>query len=406
MRILRRAYHFLFGYLSALRYGFPSRNLYVVGVTGTKGKTTAVELIAHVLRESGRSVASLSSLAVTLPGSRRANPTENTMPGRGFIQKFLREAARSRAAYAVLEVTSQGILQYRDRFVEFDAAVFLNLHPEHIEAHGSFEAYRNAKVRFFENAVQRSPKQRKLFVVNAADAAAHHFARAVLGSGAIGFFSRERFRREALRHLGSSSLGWLASGPNLENAAAAFTFAVRQGIPHRDALRALASFPGIPGRMEVLQEHPFRVVIDYAHTPDSLSLVYQSLRRRHGRLIAVLSAAGGGRDRWKRPFMGRAAAAHADLVVLTDEDPYDEDPRRIMSEIRSGLAAAGFPPGRTHEALDRRDAIRQALALAGPGDTVILTGKGSERSIHRAHGRREPWNEREVVRDLLQSHAR
>lgn len=155
---------------------------------------------------------------------------------------------------------------------------------------------------------------------------------------------------------------------------------------------------GVPGRLEYVQQRPFAVVVDYAHTPDSLTRVYQFLKgAHHGRLICVLGAAGGGRDRWKRPEMGKVAAELCDDIVLTNEDPYDENPESILNEI-----ASGFPHVRNfHKILDRREALRKAISLAKPGDVVVATGKGSESSIHLAKGKKVPWNERQEIERML-----
>jgi len=328
------------------------------------------------------------------------------MPGRFFIQKFLRKAVDAGCEYAIVEVTSQGILQYRHRFIDWNAALFLNLHPEHIEAHGSFEKYRNSKVKFFADAARYSKKKNKLFFINESNPNYQYFVDAIHeclktscgpGDCRCGFavyFSRENFIDKELNK-GKERIGdWLANDFNLENAAAASSFAVSQGIRWPAIKKALSSFKGVPGRMEVVQEVPFKIVIDYAHTPDSLEKVYKTLNT--AKLICVLGAAGGGRDKWKRREMGKIASEYCQEIILTNEDPYDEDPSKILLDIKSGIKDI-----KVYEVIDRREAIKKAVGLAKKGDTVIITGKGSEGWMHIAGGKKIPWNERKAVEESL-----
>ena len=188
---------------------------------------------------------------------------------------------------------------------------------------------------------------------------------------------------------------------NAENAALAAAIARWFGVPEEAIGRALRKFRGLPGRMEFVQKEPFGVVVDYAHTPDSLTKVYASLQKDYAGLVCVVGAAGGGRDRWKRSAMGSAAAKHCRFVVVTDEDPYDEDPAAILAEIEQGFKAQNFSAYET--LLDRRAAIRRAIGLARPGEAVVLTGKGSETGIHRARGLVEPWDDAEAARQALRA---
>lgn len=409
-------YHRLWALLGSVVYRFPSRKLYVVGVTGTKGKSTTVELMGALFEATGARTAVLSSVTRKIGGTKERNMTGNSMPGRAAIQKFLREAVRAGCTHAFIEVTSQGVVQHRHECIEWDAAAFLNLAPEHIEAHGSFEAYRDAKVSFFAYAA-RSPKKKKLFLVNEADPAHTHFEEAVkhhYGNTVIRF-SGETFLREGLgNHFDLRSerthkkLGeWLFAEFNLENAAAAVALAEANGASWDEIGEALSGFKGVPGRLEIVQRKPFTVIVDYAHTPDSLRKVYMTAKRDYmdnptgGSLIAVLGSAGGGRDKWKRAEMGRIAGALCTDIVLTNEDPYDEPPEEIVDGIKEGILHAGFPVTHLHREMDRRAAIRKALLLAKKGDAVVCTGKGSELWIHEAEGKKVPWNEREEVEAAL-----
>lgn len=404
-------YHFFMAFWSALFYGFPSRRLIVVGVTGTKGKTTVVRLLHHILASSGTTVASLSSLGVRIGDAQEENPMKMTMPGRMAIQRFLHNARSARAEYAIIEVTSEGIRQFRHRFIKFQGAIMTGVHPEHIESHGSFEAYLRAKLDLF----WRLPKNATA-VINKDDNTWGRFAASTRAAKV--FYSTSEIvaggKPVPVRHVSVSRDGIefdlgqetifspLLGEFNLSNILAAISFATARHISLTSAASAVATFTGVPGRMEFICTSPVSVVVDYAHTPESLKRVYEFLKNsriktQNGKLICVLGAAGGGRDSWKRPEFGRIASQFCDAVIVTNEDPYDEDPAAIMEEIRSGVASGAA----AETILDRREAICRALAIAGEGDTVIITGKGSEKWIMSKNGEKIPWNEREIVREEI-----
>lgn len=385
------AYHYLWALISAIVFWFPSRNIRVIGVTGTKGKSTTLAILAHILKSSGRSVALLSSVDVIIGSSTKRNITGNTMPGRFFIQKFLRDAVRAKCDYALIEVTSQGVVQHRHRFIAWDDAGFLDIHPEHIESHGSFERYLKAKTKFF-SYVARHGSKRPHFFVHDADEHANAFL-AVIGSRPVHLFNINDVDH---KHVPTSLQGEF----NLINIAAALSIAHREGVAIEHAYRALESFSGIAGRMEHVQKKPFAVVVDYAHTPDSLEAVYKHFHPSAGSLICVLGSAGGGRDTWKRPQFGRIASQYCSTIVLTNEDPFDEDPQEIINQIKSGIDPK-FSSQHVLEVLDRKEAIAKAIALSSSGGTVVITGKGSEEYIRVKGGKRIPWSDVDVVRELL-----
>lgn len=405
MRTLYSIYHFLMAFFGDVLCGFPSRKLFVIGVTGTKGKSTAVELVSAILETDGKRTALLSTIREKIGSESRRNTWGNTMPGRFAVQRFLRKAVSVGCTHAIVEVTSQGVVQHRHQFINWDAAMFLNIAPEHIESHGSFENYRDAKVEFFRS-LAHSRKPVKYFFINEEDINHHYFERAassILGAKVV-FFNRERFYEEVGRNITNA---WFVPDFNMENAAAATAVARVLGVGDSVILRALQSFRGVPGRLEYVQDGPFAVVVDYAHTPDSLEKVYEAVNPSRGsrakrKLICVLGAAGGGRDKWKRPAMGKIAGKYCDAVVLTNEDPYDEYPGEILDQIEEGIR--GMSPLRAKKilrVLDRREAVKSAIGLAKKGDTVILTGKGSEAWLHVERGRKLPWNERRTVEEIL-----
>ncbi len=375
-------YHFVWAFLGAIIYGFPSKKLKVIGVTGTNGKSTVVFLISRILEQAGYKVAALSSIQFKIKNKVWPNNLKMTMPGRLKIQKFLQQAVQSKCQYAVLEVTSEGIKQYRHKFIGFDSIIFTNLTPEHLESHGGFENYKKAKGKLFQ-ALKNNGK----IIVNLDDPSADYFMK-FPAKKKIGYTinSEVKFKLNILGQF------------NISNALAAMFAAQAEGVSFNKIKLALENIKSIPGRMEFIIKEPFTIIVDYAHTPDALEKVYQVAKQIvSGRLIGVLGAAGGGRDKWKRPELGKIAAKYCDYIILTNEDPYDEDPSRILSEIKKGIKnKAPF-----EIILDRRKAIKKAISLANQGDLVIITGKGCEPWICVANNKKIPWDDREVVKEEL-----
>jgi UDP-N-acetylmuramoyl-L-alanyl-D-glutamate--2,6-diaminopimelate ligase len=419
MRFLYSIYHWLWAFAGSVLFGHPSRKLFVVGVTGTKGKSTALEFMGAVLESAGKKTALSSTVYQRVLDRTSRNLSGNSMPGRFFLQSFLRKAAAAGAEYALLEVTSQGVVQHRHKFIDWDAAVFTNLAPEHIESHGSFENYRAAKVSFFEY-LARSRKPKKYLFVNGNDANFQYFTEAASGvpGGTLYQYKREKFVEKCLknglnltsREKRAKANDWLASDFNLDTAAAGLAFAESQNISWNVFQKALLKFKGLVGRMEVVQKEPFTAIVDGAHTPDSLEKAYQNARPEvvfgssGGKMICILGSAGGGRDVWKRPAMGKIAAQYCDVIILSDEDPYDEDPDGILEQIKYGIDEAENPRVKEENVLkilDRREALKKAVSLAEKGDTVIATGKGSEMSIHIAKKKTIPWNEKEILEGII-----
>ncbi len=400
LKFIERAksiYHFGLAWFGNIRFNRPSKNIFIIGVTGTKGKSTVTELINAILETAGKSTAVSSSVRFKIDGESRPNSTGMSMPGRFFLQRFLSEAVAKGCDYAVIEVTSQGILQYRHRFVDFDAAVITNLEPEHIEAHGSFENYRDSKVRFFRDMAVHSVKNPKYFFINSDARDYEFFSGAAADFGKIVLFNKKDMIKVKIK---TKLIGEF----NLENIAAAVAFARSRNIDWDTIRQAVEAFDGVPGRLEFVQKTPFSVVIDYAHTPDSLEKVYQTMKGKNKKeqdkkLICVLGAAGGGRDMWKRPVMGEIAAKYCDSIILTNEDPFDEDPQEIIDEIEAGILNHGKK--KVKKIIDRREAIRTAVRSAKKGDSVIITGKGSESYMRIAKGKQIPWNEKEIVTKIL-----
>lgn len=393
-------------YFKAWAYGatfvnfFPSKKLVVIGITGTKGKSTVSELVRAILTENGGRVALASTIEFRIGDKHEPNLFKMTMPGHGYLQSFMRRARSAGCTHAVIEMTSEGARQFRHKGIELDALVFTNLQPEHIESHGSMEKYVAAKLSLAHHLADSS-KRPRISVANTDDEHGEKFLNVPVETRA-GFSLKDaqpyNVDDRSVRFLWR---GELFSVPlpglfNLYNCLAALTLGEALGIETKVMKRALERINRVAGRAERVDVgQPFGVIVDYAHTPDSLKALYETYKQR--RIIAVLGLTGGGRDTWKRPAMGTLADTYADVSFLTNEDPYDEDPRKIVEDM-----AKGFSRTKPFIVIDRRQAIREALKEAKSGDVVLITGKGTDPYIMGAHGSKETWSDVQVATEELQ----
>ena len=387
---LRPAYHLFLAWLFAVWYRFPARSMTVIGVTGTKGKSTVADMMYAVLTEAGYKTALASTIRFITPNSEAPNKFKMTMQGRGHLQHLLAQARKEGATHAVVEITSEGLRQNRHRFLFLNALIVTNIQKEHIESHGSFENYVAAK-RAIVAELEHSHKPARALVCNTDSEAVKTFLGADVPTK-ISF---------SMSELTSAPTVPLDGDFNRINALAVLKLATHLGIPTDVTLRALAHLPPVKGRVEHISVGPqqkFIAVVDYAHTPDSLQALYGAFKEQ--KKICVLGNTGGGRDTWKRPEMGAIADQMCDTVILTNEDPYDEDPRAIVDAMVKGMT-------RTPTIImDRRAAIREALRLASlaQGETktvVLISGKGTDPYIMGAHGAKEVWSDAAVVREEL-----
>jgi len=403
-KALQPIYHWLMAFLAAVIYRFPSRKIFVVGVVGTKGKTSTIEIINAILEEAGYKTAFTSSLRFKIGGESWKNEYKMTMPGRFFMQRFLRKAVKEKCQYAILEMTSEGAVQYRHKFIKLNALIFTNLAPEHLESHGSFEKYREAKLKYFKT-LEKSKEKRKIIIINEDDQNAGRFLNFDIPEkikyGLKNFKSYHLLKDGVEFEIDNIKINSKLCGEfNLYNILAAISFCQLQNIGMETIKTAVEKFKGIEGRMEEINEgQDFKIIVDYAHTPDSLEKVYEVFQ--NSRKICVLGSCGGGRDKWKRPEMGKIASKHCDQIILTNEDPYDEDPNQILLDIKSGISNDEFLISNVYEILDRREAIRKALSYAKTGDAVIITGKGAEPWLMGPKGTKIKWDDREVCREEL-----
>lgn len=407
--------------LAAAFHGYPARDLLVVGITGTDGKTTTTHLTADVVQGAGEAAAFLSTAAIGLAGEVSQNDSHMTSPDPVIVQRFLADARDAGAKVAVIESSSHGIEQRRLDMCEFDVAAITNLASDHLDYHQTHERYREAKARLFDLLAAAHPKGvAKTAVLNIDDA---HFAyfrdRCRTAVRTYGLVNEADVVANGLEEAGWQTRFRLRAGGreedvplplpgryNVSNALAAAAIGLSLGMDLPAVAEGLRQARPVPGRMERVETgREVLVVVDYAHTPQALEHALSSLRRyTRGRLIAVYGCTGD-RDPGRRPGMGRIGGQLADYVVVTTEDTWTEDPADVMADVREGVLASGRIEGDEFTCIaDRRAAIEHALAVARPGDTIAVTGMGHQQSMI-VSGEKVPWDDREVIRELASRQA-
>lgn len=423
--VLLDYYHKFLATIAARRYHYPSEQLIVIGVTGTKGKTTTSNLIWHLLTRAGYTVGMATTANFRIGDRAWLNATKMTMLGRTQLQELLRDMVTAGCQYAIVETSSEGIKQWRHLGIHYDLVVWTNLYPEHLDSHGGFENYKAAKLSLFNhltalpNKIIQGRTITKAVVLNGDSEHYPDFATVsavptkIVWSQQAGSQANVQITglQETAAGLSFAMGGYqwasqLHGSWNIDNIASGLGVAITQGMSYPDMQAALASFVGAPGRMEAIQAgQPFTVIVDYAYEPVSLRLLYSYWRRQltpGHHLITLISSTGGGRDMSRRAENGQVAGELCDYVIVTDEDPYDDDPQMIIDQVMGGVLAAGKNEGQTAwRILQRREAIERAFVLAQPGDVVILPCKGADQKICRPHGKKEPWDDRTVVREVL-----
>lgn len=418
-RVFINFYHLIIAFLAALLYRFPSKKLIVIGVTGTNGKTTTVNLIMKILEGAGYKTAMMSTINFKIGDKEWVNETKMTTPSSFYLQKFLLMAVKSGCKYAVLETSSHSLAQNRVAGINYQVGVFTNLTREHLDYHQNMENYRDAKAKLFQKA--------KVNIVNLDDEYSEYFlsfpAQEKYGYGIKvenyeKFLTRSDFKTITAQNIKLTSQGAsfkvlqheiylkLLGEVNIYNALAAIAVGLSQNINLNIIKQALEEVKLIPGRLEFVElGQKFKIIIDYAVTSDSLEKLYQTIldtkyKIQDTKLIWVFGSCGE-RDQGKRPIMGEVVGQRADYVIVTNEDPYNENPQQIINQVFSGVIKAGkIENQNAWRVFDRRQAIKKGLSLAQENDMVIITGKGAE-TIMAIGNKRIPWEEREVVEEEL-----
>jgi len=374
--------------LSEEWYGRPSRRLRLVGVTGTNGKTTITYLIKGLLEKAGQRVGLVGTIQNLI--GQEALPSQHTTPESLELAGLLRRMADAGCQWAVMEVSSHALKQGRTAGCEFDAAVFTNLTQDHLDYHLTWDDYLASKIRLFQSLGTGEKSGAKYGVVNLDDPAAQAFIDQCPAEVlTYGLSPAAQYRAEEVV-LSEQGTDFILCTPtariplhlplmglfNVYNVLAAAIVALREGTTPAELVEFLAAAPQVPGRFErVLAGQPFPVVVDYAHTPDGLANILKSARQLTEKRLITVFGCGGDRDRSKRPLMGRISGEISDFTILTSDNPRSEEPESILAEIQQGIA----PVSTAYRVVpDRRLAIREAVALAGPGDTVVIAGKGHE----------------------------
>jgi UDP-N-acetylmuramoyl-L-alanyl-D-glutamate--2,6-diaminopimelate ligase len=422
---LLKIYHFVLAWLANYYYGQPTKKMVIVGVTGTNGKTTVVNLISWILQENGYKTASSSTAQFFVNGQSWLNNLKMTMPGRFQLQKFLSEAKKQNCRYVVIETSSEGIKQNRHYGIHYDVAVLTNLTPEHIEAHGSFANYRQAKMELWHKLITGQEKNingqivKKFSIINADSPQAPYFLQITgikhytYGLEATADYSAEQIevaekivKFVVCNNLNeqTASVNYSLPGKiNIYNSLAAIACCQQLGVSLSGCQIALSKYPGTPGRFEFINnQRGFAVMVDYAHEPEAMNKLYETLSAySYERIIHVLGSCGGGRDQARRPILGEMAGQKAQVVIVTNEDPYDDDPMNIINEVAIGVKKSGLNQKNILIIEDREQAIKKAIEIAQKNDLVLITGKGAEQWLCVAKGKKIPWDDREVAKKYL-----
>lgn len=420
---LLHIYHHILASFAAFWFEYPSRKLIMIGVTGTNGKSSTVQFIGQLLEQMGAKVGWTTTVSLKVGDKEVINDQKMTTLGRFQTHAWLRKMVKAGCHYAIVETSSQGIAQFRHVGIAYDALVFTNLTPEHIEAHGGFEAYKKAKQTIFAQLASQPRKHlagqdiSKIILANTDDPHAKDFL-AFESDEKYGFgFEKNTLCHDQATHLtvGPGKFSFELQGQKIEapllgafnaaNVLAAVVTCQALGYSFSDIAQATARLHAVPGRMEQINMgQPFFVYVDYAYEPAALGAVYQTLDLlSYDRLIHVLGSAGGGRDTARRTLLGNLAAAKAQEVIITNEDPYDEDPMKIIHKVADGARERGKHDGKDlFIVLDRQEAIRLAFSHAKPRDLVLITGKGCEPVMAIARGKKIPWDDRVASRRALQ----
>jgi UDP-N-acetylmuramoyl-L-alanyl-D-glutamate--2,6-diaminopimelate ligase len=403
---IKNSYHLVQAMLANFLYGFPSKSIKVIGVTGTDGKTTTVQMITRILEEAGHTVAMASTINFKIGGKEWKNLSHLTTMSSFTIQKFILAVVKARCEYLVLETSSHSLDQFRVWGVDYKTAVVTNVTREHLDYHKTMGKYRQAKSKLFEKA--------NIAIVNLDMEKPEEFLEQ--GSSKKKTYSLKNSKADIFANnieLGIDKSTFEISGQkfvlnligdfNIENALAAISVGVSEGIDLFICAKALEEIKGVPGRLEyVSNSKGLNILVDFALTPNALEKLYEALakiKKSGARIIAVFGSCGE-RDRGKRPIMGEIVSRFADFIIVTNDEPYHENPQQIINEIVAGVK--GKEKDKNFWIItDRREAIKKALEVAKPNDLVVITGMGNFESMV-VGDEKIPWNDRKVITEELE----
>lgn len=406
LKVILPIYHFSRALIANIIYGFPAKHMHVVMVTGTNGKTTTAVLIAKILEEAGNRVGLSSTAFFQIKDKIDANDQNMTVTNPFALQKLLERMKKAEVDFAVIEVTSHALSQYRTWGIPVETAVMTNLTQDHLDYHGTMEKYALAKGKLFA-------KKPNFMVLNGDDEWFEFFDKYQAKVKKVVYGTKElhecRIVGAKLGKKGSAlklalgeeelevNLG-LVGKFNAYNALSAASTAYSMGVTPKYIKRGLEAVSNVPGRLEKIEEgQKFDVIVDYAHTPDALKNSLETLKAvTKGKIITVFGATGD-RDKDKRPKMGKIVGSLSDSAIVTDDEPYSEDPAKIRGEVIVGFQETGAD---TREVASRREAISMAIGQAKPGDTVYITGMGHQQ-FRVVGDSKEKWDDRSVAREIL-----
>lgn len=409
VRSLEESYRKTRARVVSAKYGHPAKHLRVIAITGTNGKTTTANYLNEILKEAGHKTAMFSTATIEVAGKSKRNDLNATVATFAEMQRFFVSAKRASVDYVIMEFPSHAIHQHKLWGVPVEMAIMTNLTQDHLDYHKTMEAYAEVKGRLFAS----SPR---FIVLNRDDEWFDYYNKFAAGETKITYgkskdaeahIERIKLYRKGseatviIDHQTKLELATALPGDfNVSNMTAAVSAAYLLGVKLNDIVEGVANLEAIPGRFErVVEGLPYDVVVDYAHTPDGLEKLLKAARDITKNRVLLVFGACGDRDKGKRPIMGEIAAKLADRIFLTDEESYNEDPQAIRDQIFDGIEKARGTV-KTTEVADRRDAIEKALGVATKGDIVLITGMGHE-VFRIVKGKRIPWNDSDVVREIL-----
>ncbi len=395
--------------LSNVFYNYPSRKFLLIGVTGTNGKTTTTNLISKIFEDQGHKVGLVGTIHNRI--GEKIMPVERTTPESSDLQELFSQMVEQGVSCVVMEVSSHALDLARVRGCDFDIAVFTNLSQDHLDYHPTMEDYFSAKAKLFTGlALKDSTEKRKFAVINVDDPWGQKLINEIHGQKiSYGVENEANFRAENI-NITSNGVSYqinekgvqlqLTGKFNVYNSLAAIAVAHSQGISLDKAIKSLEEVSGIPGRFQLVEgTQDFAVIVDYAHTPDSLINVLTTAREfAKGRIITVFGC-GGDRDRTKRPLMGKAAAQYSDFTIITSDNPRTEDPEQIIADILPGVKEM-VGPEKYLVVVDRKEAIAEALKMARKDDIIIIAGKGHE-TYQEIKGKKYPFDDKKVAEEML-----